>query len=279
MLTDFLKSGGFDAYVIVSESVNSADMYYATGFLAHDPFACVCGEPDFILISEMELGRAGKESRVADIRTTSGYGFMEKYRSSKDADTAYAEVLAEALSRRSKIAVPKSFPVYLADSLRRYGFDVVPVKSPLHKMREVKTEEEVCEIERTQRAAESAMAAALAALAASEERRGELYLGGARLTSESMRALIEKTLLEQGCEASNTIVACGTASSDPHSTGAGVLTADEPIVIDMVPRRSKSRYYTDMTRTFVRGDAPPELAEMYDAVRDAQETAFDMIRA
>ncbi|MCZ7373055.1 MAG: M24 family metallopeptidase, partial [Candidatus Methanoperedens sp.] len=72
---------------------------------------------------------------------------------------------------------------------------------------------------------------------------------------------------------------CGRGSSDPHWQGEGELLAEEPIVIDMVPRSKKERYYSDMTRTVMRGTPSDELKDMYSAVKDSQAAALRKIRA
>jgi Xaa-Pro aminopeptidase len=74
-------------------------------------------------------------------------------------------------------------------------------------------------------------------------------------------------------------VACGRGSADPHWQGEGELRAGEPIVIDFVPRSKKERYYSDMTRTVVRGTPSDEIKDMYSAVREAQQAAIKRIKA
>jgi len=81
------------------------------------------------------------------------------------------------------------------------------------------------------------------------------------LTTETVRAIIERALLSCGCEAPDIIIACGKGSSNPHWQGEGDLLANEPIVIDMVPRSKKERYYSDMTRTVLSGTPSDELKE------------------
>jgi len=58
---------GADAYLLSSESTHNADMYYATGFLAHDPFIYLNSGNEQLLVSDMELGRAKSESRIKDV--------------------------------------------------------------------------------------------------------------------------------------------------------------------------------------------------------------------
>lgn len=270
-----------DAYLMVSESTHSADMYYATGFLAHDSFIYLNSKNEKLLISDMELGRAKKESRVKDVLPTSGFGIMEKLRALKDIDAAYNWMIVDFLRCENvkRIAVPYIFPVYLADIMRREGFDVIPVKSPFRSMREVKNENEIKAIEKAQRAGEKALSEAISAIRNATVGNGVLWHNNAPLTSENIRSIIETSLLSLGCEAPDIIVACGRGSADPHWHGEGELRAGEPIVIDMVPRSKKERYYSDMTRTVVRGTPLDEIKDMYSAVRDAQVAAIGSIKA
>ena len=234
-----------DAYLMISESAHSADMYYATGFLAHDSFIYLNSKNEKLLISDMELGRAKKESRIKDVLPTSVFGIMEKLRALKDVDAAYNGMIIEFLRSENvkRIAVPYNFPVYLADILRRDGFDVIPVKSPFRSMREVKNETEIKAIEKAQRAGEIALAEAISAIRNATVGNGVLWHNNAPLTSEKIKSIIETSLLSGGFEASDTIVACGRGSADPHWQGEGDLRAGEQIVIDFVPRSKKERYY------------------------------------
>jgi Xaa-Pro aminopeptidase len=81
------------AFLMVSESEHNADMYYASGFLAYDSFIYLNSGEEKILISDMELGRASKESKVHEVIPTSRFNIMEKIRINKDADAAYCELI------------------------------------------------------------------------------------------------------------------------------------------------------------------------------------------
>jgi len=256
-------------------------MYYTTGFLATDSFIYLNSGTEKILVPDMELGRARKESKVREVVPTSKYGIMEKFRKHKDADAAYCEMLIEFLhsEKLKKITVPYNFSVQLADCARKAGFDVIPIKSPFREMREIKNENEIKAIEYAQRAGERALDEAIKALKNSKIKHGVLWQDNAPLKTEDLRAIIERALLSSGCEAPDIIIACGKGSSDPHWQGEGELLADEPIVIDMVPRSKKERYYSDMTRTVVRGEPSEELKNMYAAVLDSQVAAIEKIKA
>ncbi len=270
-----------DAFLMVSESAHNADMYYATGFLAHDSFIYLNSKNEKLLVSDMELGRARKESSVREVLPTSRYSIMEKLRKHKDVDAAYCEMIVEFLRSENvkRVAVPYNFPVQLADCLRKEGFDVIPVKSPFREMREIKKQNEIKAIEFAQRAGERALSEALNAIKNTTIKRGVLWQEDAPLKTEDVRATIEQCLLSHGCEAADIIIACGKGSADPHWNGEGELLADEPIVIDMVPRSKKERYFSDMTRTVMRGTPSGELRAMYSAVRDAQTAAIKKIKA
>lgn len=270
-----------DAFLMVSESEHNADMYYATKFLAVDSFIYFNSKNEKILVSDMELGRAKKESRVKDVIPASRYGLMGKLRKLRDIDAAYCEMIVEFLrSENAKhIAVPYNFSVQLADCMRKNGFEVTPIKSPFREMREVKSEQEIAAIKKAQRAGERALAEGISAIKSAPVRRGVMYRENAPLKAEDVRAIIEMDLLLQGCEAPDIIIACGKGSSDPHWQGEGELLADEPIVIDMVPRSKNERYYSDMTRTVVRGTPQDELKDMYSAVLDSQVAAISKIKA
>jgi Xaa-Pro aminopeptidase len=74
-------------------------------------------------------------------------------------------------------------------------------------------------------------------------------------------------------------VAGGPQAADPHERGHGPLKAGESIIVDIFPVDLSTRYHSDMTRTFVKGEPNEGLQEMYDAVLESQKTALSMIRA
>ncbi|MDQ4064396.1 MAG: Xaa-Pro peptidase family protein, partial [Actinomycetota bacterium] len=83
--------------------------------------------------------------------------------------------------------------------------------------------------------------------------------------------------LRRGCAASGTITAGGAQTADPHERGHGALKAGDPIILDIFPADKTTRYYADMTRTFVKGAPGEKLQKMYDAVLESQEAALAMI--
>jgi len=64
----------------------------------------------------------------------------------------------------------------------------------------------------------------------------------------------------------------------PHNNGSGPIRANQPVVIDIFPQSLKTGYYADISRTVVKGKASDELKRMYNAVKEAQNVAFGMIK-
>ena len=278
-LSAFLDQNHLDGFLYVGESYGDADMYYLSRFLAGDRFALLAGEESTLLVSSMELGRARKESAAHRVLSTSDFHFLEKLKSGKTPDEAYALVLAEFLGQLSvqRLGVPYNFPAGIYRSLNQ-DFSIQILDSPAASQREIKRPEEIEAIALTQRACEKAMRRAIALIASSEVRGDMLLRGGEPLTSERVRRAIELTLLEEGCEAVDSIVAGGEQAADPHARGVGPLAANAPIVIDIFPRSKSSRYFADMTRTVLKGEASAEVVEMYRAVEAAQEAGLQAVR-
>jgi len=276
----FLDSSNIDGFLFVGDSISNSDMYYLSHFLAGDRFAILFQEKTAILISSMEKGRAKKESCADEVLSTRDYNIMDKLKSCGKPELAYIEALKEFLRDHGvlRLGVAYSFPTGIFQPLSRH-FDIQVLESPARRARSKKTPQEIDCITTAQRACERAMQRAVELIACSEPRGDILYLQDQPLTAEQIRSAIDISLLEDGCEAEDTIVAGGTQAAEPHARGTGPLPANSPIVIDIYPRSKSHRYYADMTRTVLRGEAPLEAKELYHAVLAAQEAGIKAIRS
>ncbi len=262
--------------LMVSESMHNADMYYATHFLAADPFIYLRFPregKDILIVSQMEYERARKESSVKEVRSTLDYGY----------DLKTEELIAKVFQEESinAIEVPRYFPLYTAEELRKKGIKVVPVEElSITKEREVKEEQEIGYLRKAQRACEHAMGIAIGIIKKSTVKGDFLTENGRILTSERIKADIEHVLIDSGCacDGGEPIVACGKRAADPHFTGFGSILMNAPIIIDIFPRLKSERYYADMTRTVVKGEPEKKIQEMYEAVKQAQNAAFALIK-
>jgi Xaa-Pro aminopeptidase len=280
-ISETLRAHKSDAFLIVGNS-NNSDIFYSTHLFSSDPFAYVQTKDasETILVADMERKRAELESRVFRVRTLQDYDYRGKIKERGDSAVAYCDCLAQLLQELGarRIAVPRDFPYHIAQVLKEDGFSLEAIRSPFQQLRAKKSESEIGKIRKAQDACNLAMKAAAEMIHKSEVVNGHLNYHGYDLTAEKVRAVIDATLIEHGCEAEGTIVACGKGSASPHWEGSGLIMADEPIIIDIFPRNKRDRYYADMSRTVLKGKATERLSDMYETVLLAQETAISMVK-
>jgi Xaa-Pro aminopeptidase len=174
--------------------------------------------------------------------------------------------------------VPGTFPLLLADKLRAKGVDLAPNQEFFVGRRRVKSEAELTGIRRAQVAAEAGMSAARDLLRRAVQNGKGLQVDGAPLTSEWIKAAIAQAFLAHGASGDELIVSHGSQSAIGHHMGTGQIEAGEPIVIDLWPRDNESACCADMTRTFVVGDVPEELAEWHRLCKEALDRAEQDLR-
>jgi Xaa-Pro aminopeptidase len=271
--------------LVIDAPERDAAAYHLSGFLAPDPVIClrVAGRV-YLAVSSMEYGRARREARADEVLSFDELEVVRLARELESGGRALAAAAAGLLEKlgaaTSPVAVPPSLGVLYADELRARGLKVMPDTGLFAGLRRAKTEEEISYIEKTQRAVEAACAYAVGILKESTVAKdGTLLYRGETLTSERLRAEIDTELLRRGYAADGTITAGGVQAADPHERGHGPLKAGESIILDIFPLDKTSRYYADMTRTFVKGEPSPELQKMYEAVLESQEAALQMVRA
>lgn len=274
-LSDTIRKSGADAYVTYASS-RDADMRYLTTFVTSDPFVFFKkpGRNGVIIISQMETGRASRESK-ATVMTRTQAGLPEILKTEKDPFRATARMIAGQAGEN--ILVPPQFPVALAEALREYCTVAVD-KGTVLSLRAKKSAPELRAIRHVQEVTGAAMGLAVALIRKSSVKKGVLHLGGRPLTAEQVKYTMHCHLLEHGCTAVDTIVSCGEDTAIPHMTGTGPLRADEPVIIDLFPVEEESGYYSDMTRTVVKGEPSPGIREMYDALREAKQLAVSRVK-
>ena len=271
--------------LVIGAPEHDADAYHLSGFLAPDAVIClrVAGKK-YLVVSSLEYGRAVKEAPVDELLSHEELGIIGLARELESGARAYGAAVANLLDElgasNSPIVVPADFGVAYADELRARGITLTPDGKLFDGLRRAKTEEEISNIEKTQNAVEAACANTVGILEESRTKDdGTLQWRGETLTSELLRAEIDVELLRRGCAADGTIVAGGPQAADPHERGHGPLKAGDSIIVDIFPIDLSTRYYSDMTRTFVRGEPNEGLQEMYDAVLESQDVALSMIKA
>lgn len=267
------------AVLFIAASEAESNLYYATRFIAPDPFIYleVKGER-LMVMSDLEVDRARHQATVDRVLSYSELERRAKSMGVKDPGTIDVVHLVLQDAGLKEILVPPTFPFLHAARLQELGYRLRTKPEPFYEQRVTKSAEEVRHIEAAQRATETAVAAAHQSLRRAEIRDHVLWLDGEVLTSERVKKLINVALMECGCIAQHTIVAGGEQACDPHDEGSGPLPAHRSIIFDVFPRSADSRYFADMSRTVVRGTPSQELTRLYHAVKDAQEEAITKIR-
>jgi Xaa-Pro aminopeptidase len=202
---------------------------------------------------------------------------------SGDRETAIAQSAAEALRRygaRSVIS-DRSLPLIYAEMLRRVGIAVeCDIERGIFERRQ-KAEWEIDAVRTSQQVTETVMASVCGLIGTSaSDDEGVLLYEGAPLTSERVRAIIDRKLIDAGfSNPESSIVAGKKDGGDCHALGSGVLRRGEPIIVDIFPQSRASRYFGDCTRTIVNGPIVPIYTEMLHAVSAAKRAAQEIIRA
>ena len=174
--------------------------------------------------------------------------------------------------------VPFWFPVDIADHLRSNGVQLRPDHEFFDNRRRSKSDAEIAGIRRAQKGAGAGMAAARDFLRAAQPGNGTLILDGEPLTCERIKAAINQAFMEHDCLADVSIVARGAQGARGHDSGSGPISPGEPVVIDLFPRDRESACYADMTRTFVVGEPPAEIAEWHGLVKEALDRTIEPIK-
>src|SRR5215831_11150868 len=274
------KSSRPDARLIYSASEGDANMLWATRFFAPDPFIFIEKRGKrYLVMNDLELDRAKSEASVDKVLSYSAY--QKKWQSRGTQFPTTAQVLSDVLSDLNirSAEVPGTFPVALADQLRKINFRIGPKPDPFWADREFKTKDEVRFINESLRAAEHGMEAGIGAVRRTEIRKdGYLYLDGTRFTSEILKSIINTVIMAQGYVPSHTIAASGEQCVDPHNQGSGPIRANTSIIMDIFPRSQRTGYFGDITRTIVRGRASDRLKHAYHCVLNGQAIGFRRIR-
>ena len=259
--------------LLISSGKTSADIRYLCG--AEPPETAVLIQAErrgTLIVSEMEYNRLRRTVKRGITVVHPGMIGSSWKKGATDWIKKSVEV--------KNLLVTADFPLGLAEKLQCAGFKIKISEDAICPQRERKTADEISAVKNSQRAAVAAMNAAIRHIASSEiGKDGILRCGKMVLTSETVRATICHTLLDHDCVATETIVACGPCSADPHERGTGPLRAGQPIVLDIFPRSTATGYWGDLTRTVCRGPAPAELKKMYNAVKAAQGAALRAVKA
>ncbi len=263
------------ADLIFAAGETSADILYASGFQAPDPFIYfACLQERAVIVSTLEQDRAERECKT-NIAVFGRNDFLKDEKAG-DLDVIYSLAKSRDIS---EFRVPQNFPLALADALRKRGLTVQAKKGLFYPKRQYKSNDEIIHITAALRVAEEAMRCGIDIIKeASVNKNQILEWNGEILTSEVLQSEINISMIRPGGFSACTIAACGSHAAEPHNTGSGPISANKPIIIDIFPRIRKTGYWGDLTRTVVKGEAPDIVKKAYKAVFEAREYAKTLIK-
>jgi Xaa-Pro aminopeptidase len=265
--------------MILADTLRSPEMRHEVPVAVPDPFLYVerNGSRHAVLTS-FEVDRVAAAGIEAHPLEEFGWDELVRNGPREQQELILYERAVEQLGVQDAV-VPPSFPLDLADRLREKGLTLRPDRALFAERRRVKNDNELAGIRKAQRGTETAMAAARDMLRAAEAGNGTLMLDGEPLTSERIKARIGEVFTDNALVSDVMIVAHGAQGAEGHETGSGPISPGESVVIDLFPRDSASGCYADMTRTFVVGDIPEELAEYHKYVDEALRRSVEAVKA
>ena len=243
-----------DAFLVGSLT----NVSYLTGFTGSAGIALVsrtggllCVDGRYALQAEEQLGASQCDLDVRVVRTS----------------TAMNDEIARAIASHSRVG-------YDANDFSVAQFELLATSASLNRrdglvgsLRHIKDD---AELERIAFAA-SCADQALALLPG-------LLEGAIAVTERDIRDELEYEMRKAGADGPSyeTIVASGENSALPHHRpGSRMIREGDALVIDV--GALVEGYHSDMTRTFLVGECAPEIRAMYDAVRDVQQAAVEMV--
>ena len=153
------------ATLFIAASEADSNLYYATHFIAPDPFIYfeVRGER-LMIMSDLEVDRARHQATVDRVLS---YSDLERRAKSLGVtEPGSVDIIHLVLQDADikHVLVPSTFPFLHATRLQELGYQLQSKREPFYEQRMVKTAEEVRHVEASQRATETAVAVAHDAL-------------------------------------------------------------------------------------------------------------------
>jgi Xaa-Pro aminopeptidase len=233
--------------LILADSMRSPELRHEVPIAVPDEF--LYAERDgrrVVVVSSLEAARIGEADPGIEVMPYEAFGLDELMASGTSRSEASLQMYVRAC-RELGIAgasVPATFPLELADRLRENGVEVTADRALFEERRRRKNATEIAGLRRAQRACEAALDAARDMLRRASPN-GTLMLDGEPLTSERLKAEVERVFIEHGAFADEFIVAHGAQTTVGHEGGHGPILPGEAIVFDLFPRDRE----TGSTRT------------------------------
>jgi Xaa-Pro aminopeptidase len=270
-------------YLIYGDTLRSPAMRHEVPLGIGDPFLYLETNGRRVVVTNpLEDDRIAEAAPDLERLLADELGLDELIAQGLQREVVYREVFARAVDRvgiRAAI-VPPEFPLALADRLRGTGVELTPDDEVFETRRRRKTAAEMAGIRRATEAGLAGLAECARALREASIDDDQLRIDGELLTSEIVRARVREVCARAGAPAPDDIIVAPMRPGDAvgHESGSGPLPAHAPICIDLWPQDEESGCWSDMTRTFVRGDVSDAVAQLHTLVLDAHARACAAVR-
>jgi Xaa-Pro aminopeptidase len=270
-------------YLIYGDTLRSPAMRHEVPLGIGDPFLYLETNGRRVVVTNpLEDDRIAEAAPGLERLLADELGLDELIAQGLQREVVYREVFARAVDRvgiRAAI-VPPEFPIALADRLRETGVELTPDDEEFETRRRRKSAAEMAGIRRATAAGLAGLAECARALREASIDGDQLRIDGELLTSEIVRARVREVCARAGAPAPDDIIVAPMRPGDAvgHESGSGPLPAHAPICIDLWPQDEESGCWSDMTRTFVRGEVSDAVAELHTLVLTAHERACAAVR-
>jgi Xaa-Pro aminopeptidase len=270
-------------YLIYGDTLRSPAMRHEVPLGVGDPFLYLETNGRRVVVTNaLEDDRIAEAAPELERLLADELGLDELIAQGLQREVVYREVFARAVDRvgiRAAV-VPPEFPIALADRLRQAGVELTPDDAEFETRRRRKTAAEMDGIRRATEAGLAGLAECARALREASIDGDQLRSDGGVLTSEIVRARVREVCARAGAPAPDDIIVAPMRPGDAvgHESGSVPLPAHAPICIDLWPQDEESGCWSDMTRTFVRGDVSDAIAQLHTLVLDAHERACAAVR-
>ncbi|MDP3962555.1 MAG: Xaa-Pro peptidase family protein [bacterium] len=264
-------------------SSKNSDMFYGVRTIVPDScFLLEIDDKRLIFLDKRDIETFREHDTNKRFEAVSLEKFMAKADETSSPKSRLARIalaiIRQYLPEKISIEVPCHFPLDLADALRSEGIEL-EVKNPFYSERSIKKQSEIDAIENAIERTRVAYKMIEEILIHSTIKDKFITYKGTVLTSEFLKKEIDMLLLNEGLlNTEGIVIASGAQAAMPHNSGSGPLLAHEPIICDIFPRDTNTGYFSDMTRTYVKGTASESMKKIYEAVKIAQETAIANIK-
>jgi Xaa-Pro aminopeptidase len=268
--------------LIYADTVRSPAMRHEVPIAVPDPFLYLERNGSRLTVStSFEVSRIAAIQGGPQAHAAEEFGFDELIASGlprEEVDLGVVVNVCKALGVERAVA-PPDFPIAVGERLWQNGIQVTSDRETFASRRRVKNEAELAGIRRAQRAAEAGMDAARELLRRAEPTGAALVADGEPLTAERIKEAISTAFVAHHVVGEDFIVAPGAQGAVGHDSGSGPIAAGQSVVIDLWPKDPETACYADMTRTFVVGEPPEEIAEYQRLVKEALDRALSATRS